>query len=304
MDAKLFFATPRKLPKVAELGSAVVVLDIAFASNAGGSSFDKVTGKFIDALGPRLRGWIDHHDSDDHVRFRSDPRFVLHTKAEHGACPQIITPQMVQATGAIDTMVAHIDFDGLASAAKWLRGGVECYEGCDADALAIDTRIGQASTLAQQMDRSLKVRGTQAWLYDLTMFLAAGAIDLEMRARIGEQAQAAIALELEAERIAERFQTVAPHTVLVEIQATDRDFDRTHLLLCGQKRASIAVVKGMDSVTFAAAFDSGINFLKLFGLTGGMPTVVSIQPNKLDSALRAIEQHFAKPSITSEGCPS
>jgi hypothetical protein len=294
ISPKLFFATPRKLPKQSELGQAIVVLDIAFASNAGGSSFEKNTGKFITALGPRLRCWVDHHDSDDHERFRDDPRFVLHTKAEHGACPQIITPELVNSVGLIDSIVAHTDFDGIASAAKWLRGGVEPYAGCDADAYAIDTRTGSASHLARQIDRSLKTQSDPSWLWDIAQFLADGAIDADMLARIDEGAEAALQLEAQAERIAQRFRQVAPETVLVEVSTEDREFDRTHLLLCGQKIARIAVVQSIDSLTFAAHFESGINFLQLFGLSGGMPTVVSIQPSKLSDALQAITRHFAQ----------
>jgi hypothetical protein len=294
MSPKLFFATPRKLPKPAELGQAVVILDIAFASNAGGSSFEKNTGKFITALGTRLRCWVDHHDSDEHARFRNDPRFVLHTKAEHGACPQIITPALVESVGLIDSIVAHTDFDGIASAAKWLRGGVEPYPGCDADAYAIDTRTGSASQLARQIDRSLKTQADPSWLWDIAHFLVGGAIDSNMLARINEGAEAALQLEAQAERIAERFRQVAPETVLVEVSTQDRAFDRTHLLLCGQKIARIAAVQSVDSLTFAAHFESGINFLQLFGLSGGMPTVVSIQPSKLAEALQAITQHFAQ----------
>ncbi len=48
-----------------------------------------------------------------------------------------------------------------------------------------------------------------------------------------------------------------------------------------------AVIDG-DSVTFAAGFDSGVNFLAAFGISGGMPTRVSIQRSKLPEALAAL----------------
>src|SRR5262245_7044422 len=118
----LAFASPRKLPKVRDLRGSVAVLDIAFASEAGGKGFEQSTLPFIEALGSRLRAWVDHHDSLHHARFASDPRFVLATKAEHGACPEMITPELVQRAGHVDTIVCHIDFDGLASCAKWMRG--------------------------------------------------------------------------------------------------------------------------------------------------------------------------------------
>jgi hypothetical protein len=289
---KIVFATPRKLPNPSTLGQAIVVLDIAFASNAGGSSFEKITGKFIHALGQRLRRWVDHHDSEHHQQFQSDSRFILHTKAEHGACPQIITPEMVLNTGAVDTIVCHIDFDGLASAAKWLRNGVEAYPGCDADAFAIDTRTGTTSALGQAIDRSLKANPSEAWMHTIVSFLQHGASDSEIREEINQHATAALQLEQQSERIAERFELICPNTVFLCVRDADPAFDRTHLLLSGQKLAMISAVQIADSVTFAAPFDSGINFLTIFGLSGGMPTVVSIQASRMEAAIRAITQFF------------
>ena len=95
-ELDLSFASPRKLPRPRDLRGAVAVLDIAFASEAGGKSFETVTLPFIEGLGPRLVASVDHHDSDHHVDYRGDERFVLHTKAEHGACPEIVTPELVR----------------------------------------------------------------------------------------------------------------------------------------------------------------------------------------------------------------
>ena len=41
-------------------------------------------------------------------------------------------------------------------------------------------------------------------------------------------------------------------------------------------------------MTFAAAFDSGVNFLELFSISGGMPTRISLQRAKLAAALAAL----------------
>jgi len=118
---ELAFASPRKLPRARDLKGRVVVLDVAFASDASSGGFEKITLPFIEQLGPRLAGWVDHHDHVLHVRYRDDPRFVLATKAEHGACPEMVTPAIVERIGQVDTIVCHTDFDGLCSAAKWLR---------------------------------------------------------------------------------------------------------------------------------------------------------------------------------------
>ena len=118
---QLAYATPRKLPKPRDLAGRVVVLDIAFAAEGSGSSFTKTTKPFIDGLGTRLAMWIDHHDHALHPEYAKDPRFVLSTKAEHGACPEMVTEELVARVGPVDTIVCHTDFDGLASAATLIR---------------------------------------------------------------------------------------------------------------------------------------------------------------------------------------
>src|SRR6185503_8262834 len=136
----------------------VAVLDIAFASEGGGSSFEKTTLPFINGLGARLAAWVDHHDHDRHADYRGDARFVLATKAQHGACPEMITPDIVRAAGPVDTVAVHLDLDGLYSGAKWVLGGVEPYEGADADARAVDTRRGVPGPIATRIDRALRAR--------------------------------------------------------------------------------------------------------------------------------------------------
>ena len=288
-SAELSFASPRKLPKPKDLRGNVAVLDIAFASEAGGKSFETVTLPFIEALGTRLRAWVDHHDSLHHARYAEDTRFVLSTKAEHGACPEMITPEIVARAGRIDTLVCHVDFDGLASGAKWLRGGEEPYPGCDADARAIDTRIGTPGPLAQRIDRALRARPRDHALFGLIVrHLSTGLADASLWQPIDAAGAELAPLEAEARRLAKGFERVEPGIVIVDATSRKGPYDKTLLLLVGQERASVSAVIDTDSVTFAAAFDSGINFLEKFGISGGMPTVVSIHRSKLASALEAL----------------
>jgi hypothetical protein len=286
---QLAFATPRKLPKARDLAGRVVVLDIAFASEAGGGGFDKATWPFIEGLGPRLRAWVDHHDSEHHTRFASDPRFVLATKAQHPACPEMITPELVARVGQVDTIVCHGDFDGLASAAKWMRAGEEPYPGCDADARAIDTRLGLPGPVGARFDRALRARPRDPALFGLVVrHLAAGLTDASLWAPIDAAGAEVEPLEAEARRLAERYLVVDPGVAVVD--ATDRKgpYDKTHLLLLGQARARVAIVVDNDSATFAAPFDSGVDFLKLFGLSGGMPTVVSVPRTRVAEGLAGL----------------
>jgi hypothetical protein len=285
----LVFASPRKLPRAADLRGRVVVLDLAFAADGmGGPGFAKITGRFLKELGPRLARWVDHHDHDLHAQYRGDDRFVLHSKAEHGACPEIITPEMVARTGPIDTIVAHFDLDGLYAAAKWILGGHEPYPGADADARAVDTRIGVVSPRAQLVDKALRVHFDDAVLKQRIVHwlcrglrpgvehdtIVAAAADFDLRAS-------------EAATLAGRY-TVADDIALLHLPNHPKPFDKTELLLLGQKLASVAIVVDGTTVNIAASFESGLNFVTLLELGGGMPTRVSVPLARLDLALTKI----------------
>jgi hypothetical protein len=287
LKVALSFGTPRKLPKPKDLSGRVVVVDLAFAGM--GSGFDKVTLPFIEGLGERLAAWVDHHDHDEHARFASDPRFVLAKKSEHGACPEMVTPELVQRIGAVDTIVCHTDFDGLASAAKWIREGVEPYPGCDDDARALDTRIGTASKLAVRFDRALRAKPRDHGLFGLIVrHLSTGLADTSLWQPIDEAAAELIPIERETRRAAERFEKIGQDVVLVDVAEGYGQIDKTLLLLIGQERARVAIVLDQNNVAMAAPFDSGMNFLELLGLSGGMPTRVSVPRNRLESVLTAL----------------
>lgn len=287
---ELSFGTPRKLPKAADLRGRVVVLDIAFAAEGTGTSFDKVTGKLISGLGSRLAMWVDHHDHALHAQYASDPRFVLSTKAENGACPQMITPELVARAGVIDTICCHVDFDGLMSAAKWIRGGTEPYAGADADARAIDTRIGKPGELGRTIDRALRARPRDDVMKGLVIrFLVDGATDVALRREIEAQAESMRKLEDAARDLARRFVIHAEVGVAVcDARGVNVTYDKTELLLLGQERAKISVVHDDTTVTMAAGFESGIDFLALLGIEGGMPTRVSVGADRLEEVLRKL----------------
>ena len=294
---ELAFASPRKLPRARDLKGRVVVLDVAFASDATSGGFDKITRPFIDELGPRLVGWVDHHDHQMHETYRKDPRFVLTTKAEHGACPEIVTPEVVARIGPVDTIVCHTDFDGLCSAAKWMRGGTEPYPGADDDARAIDTRTGTPGPIGQRFDRALRARPRDTALFGLVVrHLAGGLEDASLWGAIDSAAAELGAIEEITRRIAVGYRVVdvragqalpADVRSLAAVDATERHgkYDKTQLLLLGQERASIAMVLDMDTVSLAARYGSGVSFLELLGLSGGMPTLVSIPKKRLGEAL-------------------
>ena len=282
------FASPRRLPKPRDLAGRVVILDIAFASEGLGKGFKKTTGKFITELGDRLARWVDHHDHPAHASFAGDPRFVLATKAEHGACPEMIDEELVRDTGPIDTIVAHFDLDGLYAAAKWLLGGREPYPGADDDARAVDTRIGPIGPTAALIDKALRAHYRDETLkQQILRYLTEGM-------QPGLERNAIEAAAADYDRMATRSSELAAAYVVdrdvavVKVPGGAGNFDKTELLLLGQRLATVAVVVDGGNVSIAAAFDSGLNFVDLLDLGGGMPTRVNVPTKRLDASLRAI----------------
>src|SRR5689334_16145402 len=172
----LWFASPRVLPRADKLQGRVVVLDIAFAATVGTSvSFDLTTKPFLIGLGSRLAAWVDHHDHERHADFAADPRFVLSTKAQHGACPEMVTQELVRATGPVQTILCHQDLDGIYAAAKWVRGGIEPYAGADDDARAVDTRVGEPGPVGRMIDEALRAHARDdALKHRVVRFLVGG----------------------------------------------------------------------------------------------------------------------------------
>lgn len=277
------------LPKPDKLPGRVVVLDIAFAATVGSTvSFALTTQPFIIGLGDRLAAWVDHHDHERHVDFAGDPRFVLSTKAQHGACPEMVTAELVRQTGPIDTIMTHVDLDGLYAAAKWILDGTEPYAGADDDARAVDTRVGTPGTLASRIDKALraKFRDDQlkrAVIHYLVGGMKAGPHD-DM---IGEAAAVFDHRDVHTQELAKRF-TIRGRVAVVDTAGSQGQFDKTDLLLAGQAKAPVSMVRDSGMVTIAAPFDSGWDFVALFELGGGMPTRVTIPEQKLDSVIAKI----------------
>lgn len=277
------------LPRAEKLTGRVVVLDIAFAATVGTSvSYELTTKPFIDGLGDRLAAWVDHHDHERHVDYASDPRFVLATKAQHGACPEMVTAELVRQTGPIDSIACHVDLDGLYAAAKWILGGAEPYQGADDDARAVDTRIGEPGPIAQRIDRALRAKfRDDALKRAVVHFLVEG-----MKRGTHDDVIADAAAEFErrdarTQELAKRF-TIRGRVAVVDTAGAQGEFDKTDLLLAGQAKAPVAIVRDSGMLTIAAGFESGWNFVELFELGGGMPTRVTIPEQKLDDVIAKI----------------
>jgi hypothetical protein len=285
----LWFASPRQLPRADKLAGRVVVLDIAFAATVGTSiSFDLTTRPFLVGLGDRLAAWVDHHDHERHAEFKRDPRFVLATKAEHGACPEMVTPELVRQTGPIDTICTHIDLDGLYAAAKWILGGVEPYAGADDDARAVDTRIGEPGPIGTRIDRALRAKFRDDQLKRSVVHYLVGGLKPGSHEDVIRDAAAEFARkDAVTQQLAKRF-TIRGRVAIVDVEGHAGQFDKTDLLLAGQARAPVAMVRDSGQLSIAAAFDSGWDFVTMFELGGGMPTRVTIPEVKLDDAVQKI----------------
>jgi hypothetical protein len=287
------YLTPRTLPPADTVPGRVAVLDIAFASEGGGSSFEKTTLPFIRGLGARLAAWVDHHDHERHAEFAGDPRFVLATKAQHGACPEMVTPEVVFAAGPVDTVAVHLDLDGLYSGAKWVLGGIEPYEGADADARAVDTRRGVPGPIATRIDRALRARFRDENLkHRVIQYLIA-----RTKAPLHWEEIEAAAREIDplldqSRKLADRY-TMRDGVAYVEA-AGSKPYDKTELLLLGQNLAPVAVVRDSGALTIAADFESGLDFVKLFRLGGGMPTRVTVPEARLEEVMTKLAQITAE----------
>ena len=268
------FLTPRILPPASKIEGRVAVLDVAFASEGGGASFEKTTLPFIRGLGGRLAAWVDHHDHDRHADYVGDPRFVLSTKAEHGACPELVTPEIVRAAGPVDTVAMHLDLDGLYSGAKWVLGGIEPYDGADDDARAVDTRRGEPGPIANRIDRALRARFRDETLkHRVLQYLVARTKAPVLWGEIEEAAREIDPLLDESKRLSDGFQMIDG---VAYVESAGRPYDKTELLLIGQERSPVAVVRDSGALTIAADFESGLDFVKMFELGGGMPTRVTV----------------------------
>lgn len=295
---QVVFTSPRALPDPRNLAGRVAVLDVAFAADGLGTSFEEVTHRFIRELGSRLAIWVDHHDHERHADFAADPRFVLCKKSEHGACPEMISPELVHRTGPVGTIVCHLDVDGLYAAAKWQRGGTEPYPGADDDARIIDTRVGTPGPIAERIDKALRARfRDEALKHRVVRYLVDGARDPEHERVIAEAAAEFDAMEAETTRLGDLYERLGAAAVYVDAQKhARRPFDKTELLLRGQGQAPISVVRHSGFVTLAAAYDSGVDFLQMFDLSGGMPTRVSLPEKRLPEVLEKLTR-YTRPNL-------
>ena len=118
--------------------------------------------------------------------------------------------------------------------------------------------------------------------------LATGLRDESLWQPIDRAAEDLIPIERETRRAAEGYVRLPPGVAYLDLSPDFSRVDKTLLLLLGQERERVSVVVDRDNVSIAARFDSGLNFVSLLNLGGGMPTRVSVPRTRLLEALRAL----------------
>src|SRR5258706_4482059 len=128
-------------------------------------------------------------------------------------------------------------------------------------------------------------------------WLVGGLKDKEHRAVIQQAAGDFDAMADEARRLAGHY-LPRGRAVLVDAAKHARGpYDKTLLLLEGQRIAPVAIVRDSGTIAIAAAFDSGIDFVQLLDLGGGIPTRVSLPESRLAEVLAKINASFSPPRL-------
>ena len=288
-----FIFSPARLP-IPPLKGRVVTVDLAFAF---GDEFDVVSKPFIDALGPRLIAWIDHHFHPEWTRYLNDSRFLLKNKREAPACPELITPALIESFGKIDYVYAHADFDGMVAAAKVLTGGHPPYPEADEDARAVDAPgrgfmlSPRGDEMALAIDRSRSINSPSkhlSFMAHMAMVVvdgpdthAADQREIELLAEDEREIQALILPRLDDASI------LVPGASLLRIEEDMPTAHKKLLLRHLEERNRVAIIDDGVRCTVATFEDENIDLSSLPGLNGGHNYAWGqIRPEALAKALR------------------
>lgn len=304
--ARIVWAThPRHLPPPPP--GRVVVVDVAFAARNG---WKNKTLPFIEALGDRLVRWVDHHlHKTAWAQFEDDPRFVLVPNKIAHACPELVTPELVQETEQgtkVDAVVAHADFDGLVAGVKWLRGGEAPYPEADEDARAVDSpgrghalseRGARLAYAIEEASGSYSREEKLRFLSDVATSLITEEESIGLSSEIDDLEREARAVEVRGREDAARWGSEELDGVfVVRAPGPLENRVRKHLLVYGEERARIGTLYEPDpqggAWMTAATFDESLDLEEVKGFEGGrsdfrFARVKGGDPTKLLAALGA-----------------
>jgi hypothetical protein len=166
--------------------------------------------------------------------------------------------------------------------------GSEPYKGADDDARAVDTRIGTPGPIAARVDRALRARFRDDQLKRAVVWWLAGGMKPGTHADVIEEAAREFEVRAQGTAALAARYAIKGRVAWVDSAVTTMPFDKTDLLLAGQVRAPVSMVKDSGQLTIAAAFGSGWDFVRLLELGGGMPTRVTVPESRFVEALRVI----------------
>jgi len=270
----LFVEQPGNLPAPPPEGR-VAVVDLAFA---GGENYERSTVPFLEALGNRLAVWIDHHEHPlGWSRVKDDARFVLVPNQLAHACPELVTPEVVEHAGPVDVVVAHADFDGLISAVKYIRKGVAPWPAADEDARAADspgrghTLSGQAAILSDALDYAaseFKTAQRESLRQEIVAALVQGDLPEALAERLEELSRKQQVALKPVEALAAGAREEAGGVLVARVaKALPRPVKKA-LLSRLEEKAAIGVVVEGRAVT-AATFREGIDLALCDELSAG-----------------------------------
>ena len=171
-------------------------------------------------------------------------------------------------------------------------GGVEPYPGADDDARAVDTRRGEPGPIATRIDRALRARFRDETLKHRVMQYLIARTKAPV---LWDEIDAAARLSIRCWTRAGAWPTGSgSRAASPTSRRPGGPYDKTELLLIGQERAPVAVVRDSGSLTIAADFESGFDFVKLFDLGGGMPTRVTIPEARHAEAMTKLSAEIAR----------
>jgi hypothetical protein len=243
---------------------------VAFAA---GDRFEQSTLPFIEALGDRLALWIDHHEHPaGWARLRDDPRFLLVPNRDAHACPELVTPEVVQRAGHVDVVIAHADLDGLLSAVKFLRGGQPPWPEADEDARATDSP-GRGHALSErgrliaraldEASATLRSKPREELRQQLVQALVARPLDLPpaLEQRLRALAEAHDRTLAPVEELGRTAHEEAAGVLVVRVPKDLGRSVKKALLSLLEERAIIGVVvegKAVTAATFHEELDLGL----------------------------------------------
>ena len=264
-------ASPKALPDASGQGR-VVLVDLAFAS---GSGYETGTLSWLRRHTEQLAGWIDHHDHLAWPEYQNDSRFVLVPRSQAPACPQLVSPALVERLGQVDELFAHADFDGCVTAAKFLKGGISPYEQADEDARAMDSPgqgygcSDRGLRLARAMDqlRDVEQDSYLRLLAEIVDSLVTGRESAELSAQIDGLDQQRLEHEQRLQPMADRAVSLHEAVLVLIVDEKLPSADRKLLLRLLEERALVGMVREPKWTT-AATFQAGLDLGSVPGLRG------------------------------------